>query len=80
MLFPPTVGDTEGQFLVFGDSTLSSQSNSSLKMSGTAQQGFRAVNLLNVTSTLMATGVNVSMTPVGSGFNLAQANNVLQSH
>ena len=80
MLFPPTVGDSEGQFLVLGDSTLSSQSNSSLKMSGTAQQGFRAVNLLNVTSTLMATGVNVSMTPVGSGFNLAQANNVLQSH
>ena len=80
MLFPPTVGDTEGQFLVLGESTLSSQSNSSLKMSGTAQQGFHAVNLLNLSSTLMANGVNVSMTPVGTGFTLAQANNVLQSH
>ena len=81
VLFPPNVTGMEGQFLVLDDSSLSSQSGSTLRMSGTAQQGFHALNLLNLTSTLMATGVNVSMTPTaGLGLSLSQANNVFQSH
>jgi hypothetical protein len=81
VLFPPTVTGMEGQYLVLADSSLSSQSESSLRMSGTAQQGFHALNLLNLTSTLMATGVNVSMTPTaGLGVSLSQANNVFQTH
>ncbi|MEO6909345.1 MAG: hypothetical protein ABI158_00275, partial [Edaphobacter sp.] len=76
-----SIGSAEAQNIAVDGSTLTATNNSSINLSGTAEQNATAINLVNAASSMVANGVNIART---TGMNatptLTQSNSISQSH
>ena len=76
---PVKVEDASAEYIVVDGSTLDVTVDNAVTLSGFAQNGARALNLVNAAGSAVTNAVNVARTPtVGPVLNLSQANYVRQ--
>ena len=76
---PIKVEGAEAQYIVVDGSTLDVSVDNAVTLSGFAQNGARALNLVNAAASAVTNAVNVAKTPtVGPVLNLNQINYVRQ--
>jgi len=76
---PFTLENAKAEYIVVDGSTLSTNETYNVALSGSAQQGSRAVNLVNAAGSVVANAANVSRAPsIGPSLSLNQVNTIVQ--
>jgi hypothetical protein len=79
VLVPGVLFGAAGTYIALTDGTLAVEKSSSVQLAGAAQQGMTAMNIINVSGSMLATGLNVAGTsPAGPALAFSQMNSVTQ--
>ncbi|MCP4431596.1 MAG: hypothetical protein GY806_11505 [Gammaproteobacteria bacterium] len=76
---PFELSDAQAEYIVVDDSSLSVTTSYVLTVSGSAQSGVRAMNVVNSAGSAVANGVNVAFSTAMDGGNLMQTNLIAHS-